>query len=281
MTDKKNPCERYEEILRVFFNAREEQAYFDVSELGKELVLTEVGPDVLIDIHNKALKKLIKDIDALAISRLVVSANEVLLNGIMAYAMSYYGFMDQQKEDRRNLVVAQQQAASERDNLDNIVSAIDADLLLLDRDMKILWVNKRLKERSPFVQGELIGALCNKAYCNIEEVPCDCPAKLAFETGKPIRQEHPITHPDGTTRHYYFTCSPLSDSEGNHSRVLELVQDITDRYLQEEELRHKTIEIEEKNAELERFNKIFVNRELRMIELKQRIAELEGKLERL
>ncbi|OQX20754.1 MAG: hypothetical protein BWK76_00120 [Desulfobulbaceae bacterium A2] len=43
------------------------------------------------------------------------------------------------------------------------------------------------------------------------------------------------------------------------------------------ELVAKSDELEQKNRELERFNKLFVNRELRMIELKERIGELEMK----
>jgi PAS domain S-box-containing protein len=43
----------------------------------------------------------------------------------------------------------------------------------------------------------------------------------------------------------------------------------------EERVRERTAELEEKNRELERMNKIFVNRELRMVELKERIRELE------
>jgi PAS domain S-box-containing protein len=46
----------------------------------------------------------------------------------------------------------------------------------------------------------------------------------------------------------------------------------------EQRVQERTIELEVKNRELERFNKIFVNRELRMIELKERIRKLEGKL---
>jgi len=41
------------------------------------------------------------------------------------------------------------------------------------------------------------------------------------------------------------------------------------------ELEAKSDELEHKNRELERFNKLFVNRELKMVELKERICELE------
>ena len=43
------------------------------------------------------------------------------------------------------------------------------------------------------------------------------------------------------------------------------------------ELEAKSGELEQKYQELERFNKLFVGRELRMVELKGRIKELEGR----
>jgi GAF domain-containing protein len=43
----------------------------------------------------------------------------------------------------------------------------------------------------------------------------------------------------------------------------------------EELVKERTEQLNTKNEELERFNKLFVGRELRMIELKKRIAELE------
>jgi PAS domain S-box-containing protein len=45
------------------------------------------------------------------------------------------------------------------------------------------------------------------------------------------------------------------------------------------ELAAKSDELEQRNRELERYNKLFINRELRMVELKERIRELEGQLE--
>ncbi len=271
MIDKKVISEKYCGILETFFAHREEGAYYAISELGKELVLSGSGPDVLIDVHGAALKTLIKDADPMTVSRMVVNANDLLLNGIMAYAMTYYGFMDQLEENRLKLAAAKLEVDAERDKLDDIISAIDADLLLLDRDLTVLWVNRRLKERPQYGNGEIIGKPCNLAYCNIEKVPEDCPALIAFKTGKPVRQEHAITHPDGSTKFYSFTCSPIKNAEGVVDRVLELVQDVTERQEMEVDLRKK-------NAELERFNKLFVDREFRIKELKDRVKELEGKI---
>ena len=42
-------------------------------------------------------------------------------------------------------------------------------------------------------------------------------------------------------------------------------------------MKERTAELAAKNVELERMNRIFVGRELRMVELKERIRELEEK----
>ncbi len=268
MIDKDRVRSDYESILREFLRKSEEKAYFDVAELGKKLVLAKAGPDVLIDIHAESLKRVIGEADAMTISRMVITANDLLLNGIMAYAMTYYDYLDQLAAERERLDAARKELAAERDKLDDIVSAIDADLLLLDPGMKILWVNRRLKERNPYIRDSIIGQPCNKAYCNIESVPADCPAALAFRDKKPVRQEHPISHPDGSSRYYYFTCSPIFGADGAVTHVLELVQDITEKHAMEQAL-------VEKNAELERFSKLFVDREFRIKELRERVQKLE------
>jgi len=70
--------------------------------------------------------------------------------------------------------------------------------------------------------------------------------------------------------------------------MISTVQDTTKRKLAEDEVtkhrehledlvRERTAEIEEKNKELERFNKLFVGREFRIKELREKIKELEAK----
>jgi PAS domain S-box-containing protein len=93
---------------------------------------------------------------------------------------------------------------------------------------------------------------------------------------------------DGQERLLAWWCRTLKDVEGNVTGALSSAHDITERKLAEEETKQlnealekrvaeRTAELTAKTVELERINKVFVDRELRMRELKERIAELERK----
>ncbi|MFZ3382918.1 MAG: PAS domain S-box protein [Candidatus Methanoperedens sp.] len=93
----------------------------------------------------------------------------------------------------------------------------------------------------------------------------------------------------GEIRHVHERCEHIKDTSGAIIRSAGMVQDITERKKAEEELRKhrvhleelvkgRTAELNQKNDELERFNRLFVGREIRMIELKKQIAELEKKI---
>ncbi|MBI5056542.1 MAG: PAS domain S-box protein [Nitrospirae bacterium] len=94
---------------------------------------------------------------------------------------------------------------------------------------------------------------------------------------------------DGQMISVSLTISPIKDTEGRIVGASTITRDITERKKAEEEIRklneeleqrvkERTAELEMKNAELERLNKLFVGRELRMIELKEKIAELDNAL---
>jgi len=103
MLDQEYILSKYENLLQHYFEREEERAFFEVAELAKELVNSRFGPDILLDIHNQCLKKIIENLDPMTIGRVVVNANELLLNGIMAYAMSYYNFLDILERQKKEL----------------------------------------------------------------------------------------------------------------------------------------------------------------------------------
>jgi len=93
---------------------------------------------------------------------------------------------------------------------------------------------------------------------------------------------------DGQERLLAWWCRVLKDAQGNVSGALSSARDITEIKQTQEEIKklneeleqrvaQRTAELSAKTAELEKINKVFVDRELRMRELKARIAELERK----
>jgi PAS domain S-box-containing protein len=77
---------------------------------------------------------------------------------------------------------------------------------------------------------------------------------------------------DGTLFIEEASINPVKSRDGKVTNFVAIKQDITKRKADEEELKNK-------NFELERFNKMAVDRELKMIELKKEISKLKSLLE--
>lgn len=75
---------------------------------------------------------------------------------------------------------------------------------------------------------------------------------------------------------YYVPPDDFLGEEQPSREIDRLLANIMTREKVERELKQRTRELERKNRELEELNKVFVRRELKMVELKKRIAELEG-----
>lgn len=98
--------------------------------------------------------------------------------------------------------------------------------------------------------------------------------------------EFEMVRRNGTTLPVLVSATTVRDDHGRYVMSRSTVYDITERKKVEEDVRRlnqeldqrvkeRTAELEIKNMELERMNRLFVGRELRMVELKQRIGELE------
>ncbi|MBU0485309.1 MAG: transporter substrate-binding domain-containing protein [Proteobacteria bacterium] len=122
-----------------------------------------------------------------------------------------------------------------------------------------------------------------------EDLPILHKAMEESASGK-MEHEHDfrIIRPDGEIRWIHNHWFRVNDKDGNEIKRVGTHQDITELKRAEEKLRQlneelehrvkeRTAELEATNAELERMNHLFVGRELKMVELKERIKELEDK----
>jgi len=133
----------------------------------------------------------------------------------------------------------------------------------------------------------LVGKLISEALPPEAAEVCMAALHEANEVGLSTGKQFELPLPQGSCW-LELSVSKKTADDAADARFIILGRDITDRKRDAAELINlnkrleqrvveRTKELADKNAELERFNKIFVNRELRMIELKQRIAELEKK----
>jgi PAS domain S-box-containing protein len=109
----------------------------------------------------------------------------------------------------------------------------------------------------------------------IELKPEELPAQVAAATGKQVADEVlELRFPDGRSVYLFEGAVPLFDAEGRVRGAVAVAMDITEQRKAEEQMKRYVEELRASNEELERFNHIAVDRELRMIELKKEINAL-------
>jgi len=135
-------------------------------------------------------------------------------------------------------------------------------------DGKFLFLNHYAKG---FTEQDVIGSSVYE-YLSPESRPA---LKKAFEecliSGKTVKFEHTAMGDNKEMRNYEDFC--VSFIGESHEKVVMLIsRDCTDRKIEEEKLRASIVN-------LEQMNRIMVDRELEMVKLKDKIKELEAKLQ--
>jgi predicted hydrocarbon binding protein len=116
---------------------------------------------------------------------------------------------------------------------------------------------------------------CHKLVYN-SDFPCSeesvCPLEDVKRQKKPMIVEHIHKDKDGNNRYIEVHAYPIFGDDGEVVQMIEYTIDITERKLAEEMLSKKI-------RDLEIFHKVAVGRELKMIELKKRVEELQVTLD--
>ncbi|MGC2062084.1 MAG: PAS domain-containing protein [Thermodesulfovibrionales bacterium] len=124
-----------------------------------------------------------------------------------------------------------------RDFVETVVNSIEDQLLVIDRDYRVVTANRKALEH---ISGPAVGQYCYLISHDLNK-PCwseghECPAQSVFLSGGNIRTTHQHVGPGGEKRFHEIVATPIRDASGNVTQVIELIRDVTDRIRREEEI---------------------------------------------
>lgn len=126
---------------------------------------------------------------------------------------------------------------------------------------------------------KIIGQKCHNISldasfpCHKKDSSLVCLYDEAIRTEKTCSAIHRIRLSNGSKRIYEISASPIKSPDGEVHQVVEVIRDITDKYNMEEELKRRVQELEE-------FYDMAVERELKMVALKNDIESLRMKTDK-
>jgi len=151
---------------------------------------------------------------------------------------------------------------------DRTFNSISDFIFVLDRNYTIIKANSSFFRAMKVEPKEVLGKKCYQIMHKADKPwPC-CPVMKTNGDCKVHVEE--INDPNIGIP-LLVTASPILDENGNFDGIVHIAKDISIQKKTEEELKAKI-------DALERFQKVTIDRELKMIEMKKKIAELEGKL---
>ena len=161
---------------------------------------------------------------------------------------------------------AEQSIKENEERLKRILENLQAGIIIIDAEThNIVDVNPMAVEMIGIPKGNIIGQTCHKFICQAEKGKCP----ITDLRQKVDNSERVLVNAEGKEITILKTVTPIMINDKN--LLIESFVEIT---------RQKKIErnLNEKIDELERYKQVTVGREIKMIELKNRIRELEEKL---
>lgn len=197
---------------------------------------------------SKPLEKIFLTLDALEKGNLGVKLNiqrpaemKILAQNVNRVIDSLKSYYDRAQEAIRVLT--------------SITDGVDEAIMLIDKNFKIIWANKRVIDLSHLKAGDVLSNFCYKVTHHSDE-PCKaphdiCPVHEVMAKGKPVTILH--THYDAQGRPFYVevTAYPVKDESGNIHQFIHIGRDVSERMRMVEDLKKAKNRIEEYSSSLE------------------------------
>ncbi len=146
--------------------------------------------------------------------------------------------------DRRE---AEERLRRSEEFIRTILDTVDEGFIVVDRDYRILTVNKAYCRQAGGCHEEIVGRRCHDVSRGAD-VPCfeqgeECAVRQVFATGEPHTVFHKYGSRHGGERYMEMKAYPVKDDTGGVASVIQTITDITEKHLLEEE-RLKTQKLE-------------------------------------
>jgi PAS domain S-box-containing protein len=169
----------------------------------------------------------------------------------------------------RDVTEASQAVESARSMIE---SSLDS-LVAISPSGLITDVNEATVNVTGIARVELIGTAFSDCFTDREKA--NAIYQLVFEHGMAVDYPLTIRHRDGTLTEVLYNASVYRDAGGKVLGVFAAARDVTKQHLAQQEIAEQQAKALERLAKLEKFQRLTVGRELKMIELKKMIEQLQ------
>lgn len=160
--------------------------------------------------------------------------------------------------------------ARSKKNWEDTFNAISEIITIHDMDFNVLYANKAAADAFGCGIDDIVGQKCYKIYHDKGSPAEGCPCLMVAKTGKECSAEF---FESNMNRNIDLKAFPRLDENGKLIGIVHVARDITERKQEEEKTKRNL-------HNLEIFFKASIGRESRILELKKKIEELEGKLKK-
>jgi len=119
----------------------------------------------------------------------------------------------------------------------SILDGMEEEIILVDRELRILYANTAFLRRTGKNSQEVIGQKC---FNLVHSESCDprshpCPAYEVFKNGKSCKALHTHMGKDGNPQYVEILASPIRE-EGHITSVVEVMRDVTEKTIAQKRL---------------------------------------------
>ncbi len=119
------------------------------------------------------------------------------------------------------------------DSLLPVIDALPDEVVVINPDFTVAWVNGRVRERHAWGVWDTQGVMCYQISHDRDE-PCNglehpCPLRHVLRSKKQVFVKHIHRGPNGSDRHVEISASPILNETGEVDRVVEIIRDVDRR----------------------------------------------------